>query len=343
MAAMWWLDALAPELEYRGLVGERRALLRRVPGAWRERLPADTWARLCAASGVRVVFRTDSPVIALRAEWLSRQTDWGNAAIDVYLNGQFYAQLRGLGLATAQDVVYDGPARDRCVELFMPPYGEIRFAGIGVANDATVRPPPPLEGPRLLFYGDSITHGSTATRAGTTYPARIARRLGVDFVNLGVGGSARGEPAMAEIAASLRADVIVLAYGVNTYGSSYEEPRAFERTYDTFLAILRWSQPDVPILLITPLFHTCEFEQTTRGGAKLEEYRRVIREVVYRRQSFGDANLILLEGHGLIGPGQGDLLADHVHPNDAGFAAIADALAPQIQRILSLTTPQPTS
>ena len=220
----------------------------------------------------------------------------------------------------------------------MPPYGEVRFAGVGLADDARVQPPPPLDGPRLVFYGDSITHGSTTVRPGTTYPARIARALGVDFVNLGVGGSARGEPAMAELTALLRADVIVLAYGVNTFGSSYEEPRAFERTYDTFLAILRWHQPEVPILMVTPLFHTAEFEQTTRGGAKLEEYRRVIREVVYRRQSFGDANLILLEGHGLIGPGQGDLLADHVHPNDAGFAAIADGLGAQIQRVLSLTS-----
>ncbi|MCY3895948.1 MAG: GDSL-type esterase/lipase family protein [Chloroflexi bacterium] len=338
MAAMQWVDPLAPELEYRGLVGERRALLHRVPATWRERLPADTWMRLCAASGVRVAFRTDSATIAVRAEWLSQQTNRANAEIDLYQNGQFHGQLRSQGLGTAEGVVYDGPSRDRCVELYMPPYGEVRFAGVGVAEDACIRPPPPLDGPRLLFYGDSITHGSTTVRPGTTYPARIARSHRVDFVNLGVGGSARGEPAMAEIAASLRADVIVLAFGVNTFGSSYEEPRAFERTYDTFLAILRWHQPEVPILIVTPLFHTCEFEQTTRGGAKLEEYRRVIREVVYRRQSFGDANLILLEGHGLIGPGQGDLLADHVHPNDAGFAAIANALGAQIQRVLSLTS-----
>ena len=336
MRSMRWLDALAPELEYRGLVGERRALLRRVPDKWRERLPADTWFRLGAASGVRVAFRTDSPTIAVRAEWLSRQTDRATGEIDLYQNGEFYGQLRCPGLGAAEGVIYDGPARDRCVELYMPPYAEVRLAGVGVDEGASVQPPAPLDGPRLLFYGDSITHGSTTARAGTTYPARIARRLGVDFVNLGVGGSARGESGMAEIAASLRADLIVLAYGVNTFGSSYEEPRAFERTYDTFLAVLRWGQPDVPILMVTPLFHTCEFEQTTRGGAKLEEYRRVIREVVYRRQSFGDGNLILLEGHGLIGPGQGDLLADHVHPNDAGFAAIADGLGAQIQRVLSL-------
>lgn len=338
MAAMQWVDPLAPELEYRGLVGERRAVLHRVPAMWRERLPADTWMRLCAASGARIAFRTDSPTIAVRAEWLSQQTNRANAEIDLYQNGQFYGQLRCQGLGAAEGVVYDGPARDRYVELYMPPYGEVRFAGVGLAEGASIQPPPPLEGPRLLFYGDSITHGSTTARPGTTYPARIGRRLGVDFVNLGVGGSARGEPAMAEIAAAVRADVIVLAYGVNTFGSNHEEPRAFERTYDTFLAVLRWHQPELPILMVTPLFHTAEFEQTTRGGARLEEYRRVIREVVYRRQSFGDGNLILLEGHGLIGPGQGDLLADHVHPNDAGFAAIADGLGAQIQRVLSLTS-----
>ena len=300
--------------------------------------PPTPGSRLCAASGVRVAFRTDSPTIAVRAEWLSRQTDRANGEIDLYQNGEFYGQLRCLGLGTAEGVIYDGPARDRCVELYMPPYAEIRLAGVGVAEGACVQPPPPMDGPRLLFYGDSITHGSTTARAGTTYPARIARRLGVDFVNLGVGGSARGESAMAEIAASLRADVIVLAYGVNTFGSSYEEPRAFERTYDTFLAILRGTAAQRAHPAGHPALPYLRVRADHPRRAKLEEYRRVIREVVYRRQSFGDANLILLEGHGLIGPGQGDLLADHVHPNDAGFAAMADGLGAQIQRVLSLAS-----
>ena len=106
MTGMRWLDALAPELDYRGLVGERRALLHRVPETWRERLPADTWGRLCAASGVRLAFRTDSPTIAVRAEWLAQQTNRASAEIDLYQNGEFYGtapqpgpgQRRGRGL-----------------------------------------------------------------------------------------------------------------------------------------------------------------------------------------------------------------------------------------------------
>jgi lysophospholipase L1-like esterase len=332
---MRWLDALAPELEYRGLVGDRRALVRRVPSALRDELPSDTWARLCMPSGVRIAFRTNSPTIGLRAEWLSSQVDRGGA-IDIYLNGQFYSQVGPVGVGAVEAVVYDGPERNQSVELYMPTHAEIRFAGVGVTEKAEIKSPNSSILPTVVFYGDSITHGSVTARPGTTYPARVARALGVDFVNLGVGGSARGEPAMAQIIGSLKADVVVLAYGVNSFGSSFEEPRAFDTTYDQFLGIVRASRPTVPIVFLTPFFHTREFEQTTSGGAKLEEYRRVIREVVYRRQSFGDFNLVLVDGHSVIGPGQGDLLADQVHPNDQGFAAIAEILGAQVRRILSL-------
>ena len=332
---MRWLDALAPELEYRGLVGDRRALVRRVPSVLRRRLPSDTWQRLCMPTGVRIAFRTTSPVISLRAEWLSGPGDRAGA-IDIYLNGQFYSQLGSAGVGAVEDVVYDGPERDQVVELYMPTHAEIRFAGVGITERADIALPNAGVRPTVVFYGDSITHGSVTARPGTTYPARVARALGVDFVNLGVGGSARGEATMAQIIGSLKADVIVLAYGVNSFGSSFEEPRAFDATYDQFLGIIRAAQPAVPIVVLTPLFHTREFEETTLGGAKLEEYRRVIREVVYRRQSFGDFNLVLVDGHSVIGPGQGDLLADHVHPNDQGFAAISEILGAQIGRILSL-------
>ena len=341
---MRWLDALAPELEYRGLVGDRRALVRRVPSALRHRLPSDTWQRLCMPTGVRITFRTNSPAIALRAEWLSSPSvraslpfqRYRAGAIDIYLNGQFYSQIGSAGVGAVEDVVYDGPERDQVVELYMPTHAEIRFAGVGITEGADIALPNAGVRPTVVFYGDSITHGSVTARPGTTYPARVARALGVDFVNLGVGGSARGEAAMAQIIGSLKADVIVLAYGVNSFGSSFEEPRAFDTTYDQFLGIVRAAQPAVPIVVLTPLFHTQEFEETTLGGAKLEEYRRVIREVVYRRQSFGDFNLVLVDGHSVIGPGQGDLLADHVHPNDQGFAAISEILGAQIGRILSL-------
>ncbi len=335
---MRWLDALAPELEYHGLVGERRAHARRVPPSWRARLPSDTWGRLCMSSGVRIAFRTNSPTIATRADWISKSVipAHPSSAIDVYLNEQFYSQLVPTGIGAAEAVVYEGPVRDQLVELYLPAYSEIRFVGVGVDPAAVIECPDRAGRPCIVFYGDSITHGAVTARAGTTYPARIARTLGVDFINLGASGAARGEPAMAEIIASLARDVIVLAYGVNTFGSSYEEPRRFEETYDQFLGILRAAQPSVPIVILTPLLHSREFELTTRGGAKLEEYRRVIREVVYRRQSFGDANLILIDGHGVIGPGQDDLLADVVHPNDQGFGAVADVLGSQIRRILSL-------
>ena len=69
--------------------------------------------------------------------------------------------------------------------------------------------PAPLQ-PRWIAYGDSITEGLV----GRLSPARswvavTAREHGLDAVNLGYAGSARGEIVIAEQIAALDADVIL--------------------------------------------------------------------------------------------------------------------------------------
>ena len=331
---MRWIDPLAPQFEIRGLVGEPRALLHRLPDDYRPRLPAGIWQRMLLATGVRVAFSTDTPRLAVRLEYLTINRT--PSAFDVYLDGEYCSSFGGERLGACQAVVYEGLPGERQVEIFMPPYCEVRFAGIGVAENASVQPPTGADRPRLVFYGDSITQGADTQRAGLTYPARVARALGTDFVNLATSGTAHGEPAMAEIIASLPSDAIVLAFGVNTFSLGCQGPRGFESTYDRFLGIIRATRPNTPLVLVTPLFAATEFVGPNALGAYLEEYRRVIRQVVYRRQSFGDGNLVLVEGYAIVGPGDDERLSDHVHPNDEGFAAFAGRLTPPLRRILRL-------
>ena len=73
---------------------------------------------------------------------------------------------------------------------------------------------------------------------------------------------------------------------------------------------------------------SCTIENDT--GASVEEYRDVIRHAVSARVAAGDANLVVLEGCSLIGPGDETRLADLVHPNDEGFAAITAGLTRMI-------------
>src|SRR5690606_38413608 len=69
----------------------------------------------------------------------------------------------------------------------------------GVSGEG-IRPPEAADLPKLkmLAYGTSITQGAHATREHLTYASLTARRLGADLYNLGTGGSAFCENAMAD-------------------------------------------------------------------------------------------------------------------------------------------------
>ena len=78
----------------------------------------------------------------------------------------------------------------------------VLFRGVFRLHDVQgdLRPPAAAELPELtmLSYGTSITHGSVATAFHLTYVAQAAWRLGVDLINLGVGGACLCEPAFGE-------------------------------------------------------------------------------------------------------------------------------------------------
>ena len=325
---MQWIALPSPDVEMRGLVGAPRALLHRLPEQYRDTLPADTWERSEMASGVRLVFRTDSPRVALRFEYLARPSR--ASKVDAYVDGRFAAQAGGDDTGLCEAHLLDDMTGAHAVELHMPPYSKVRLKALGLAPGASLTAPVHRPSRFITFHGDSITHGAITTRSGLAYPSRVARALGADFINLGFGGSARGEPGMARIVAALPADAISLYYGINTYAIGHPGPEEFGRIYADFLEVVRASHPQTPIVVITPTWYVPEMHHRNAAGASAEEYRQVIRNAVSARVAAGDANLVVLEGCSLIGPGDESHLADMVHPNDEGFAAIAAGLTRMI-------------
>ena len=321
---MQWIALPSPDVEMRGLVGEPRALLHRLPEQYRNSLPSDTWERSEMASGVRLVFRTDSPRVALRFEYLTRPSR--ASKVDAYVDGRFAGTDGGDDAGPCTAELLEGMTGAHEVELFMPPYSKVRLDALGLAPGASLAAPAYRPSRFITFHGDSITHGAITTRSGLAYPARVARALGADFINLGFGGSARGEPGMARIVGALPADAISLYYGINTYAIGHPGPEEFGRIYADFLEVIRASHPQTPIVVITPTWYAPELHHRNADGASVEEYREVIRNAVSARVAAGDASLVMLEGGSLIGPGDESRLADLVHPNDEGFAAIAEGL-----------------
>ncbi|WP_346768486.1 GDSL-type esterase/lipase family protein [Streptomyces sp. R301] len=178
--------------------------------------------------------------------------------------------------------------------------------------------------PRWLVHGDSITEGWWATRPAHSWPAAAGRLLGLDPVNLGYAGGARGELPLAEHLARLPGDLITLAFGTNCWAAvPCSAPLLYETTR-AFLALVRRGHPDTPLLLLSPVLRPAAEHTGNALGATLTELRAAMEAAVRDLAAAGDRRLAVLPGRDLLAP---DHLADGLHPNDAGHALLGAAVA----------------
>ncbi|WP_309054853.1 GDSL-type esterase/lipase family protein [Streptomyces sp.] len=194
----------------------------------------------------------------------------------------------------------------------------------GALSPAPVRP-------RWLVHGDSITEGWWSTRPAHAWPADAGRRLGLDTVNLGYAGGARGELPVAEHLARLPGDLLTLAFGTNCWSPVPVTPEWLYATVRAFVGLLRRGHPDAPLLLVSPVLRPEAEHGRNALGATLTELRRAMERAGRDLAAEGDDRLLVLPGRPLL---REEHLADGLHPNDAGHAriaaAVAEALAPYV-------------
>jgi len=207
------------------------------------------------------------------------------------------------------------------------PYGDsVDFQGVLVNTTARMEPPPAPPALRYVAYGDSVTHGFTASAVDKTYPYLVAQKNGWQLINLGLGGRA-SNVSDAHVLKILKADVITVLMGVNDWQGGGPVER-YRTNMMGFFDAIRAVQPTVPIYYLTTLWVPPAWNPKTQV-ADLENYRKVAREIVIDRK---DPNLHLIEGLDLIDhdPDLFDPVA--VHPNDKGFAQMGERLASQMQQ-----------
>lgn len=329
---------LAPEhagMELSGLPGyppEREFL--RLP---RERLAeANEGVRALAwhTSGAVLRFRTDSPVLGLRAELreaagMAHMPLSGSSGFDLFEGSGpekvFASNLRtAFGSSAVEGLFRAGLSREmRDWTLYFPLYNGVRECRIGLAPESSIAPPTPMpfEKP-VLFYGSSITQGGCASRPGNAYPAILCRRLDAPMINWGFSGSGRGEPGMARAVAERDLAAFVLDYDHNA-----PTPEHLAATHEPFYTLVREAHPDLPILLPSrPDFYDNE---------PCRERRDIVRRTFENAVSRGDKNVYFIDGETLFGDRERDLCTvDGCHPNDIGFLRMADGLTPVLRAAL---------
>jgi len=294
------------------------------PGPLGQRLPADTRAAAALPVGVRLEFVGEAEALEIRCR--TETADLGfrgpgaGTAFALYRGERLVSEAKApLGEGSVRLAAGQGPERGIVYlpEGMRPTLEALRALGGSVA------PAPPE--PRWLCYGDSIVEGWKASAPALAWPARVGRSLGLDVVNLGYAGAARGELASAEELAALPADVISIAHGTNCWTRSPHGESLFAEGLRAFLAIVREGHPRTPLVALSPILRVDAEAKPNRLGASLADLRRAFERVIEERIAAGDAHLALLPGGALVPAAE---LPDGIHPDDAGHARIAGAVAP---------------
>ncbi|MDR3165574.1 MAG: SGNH/GDSL hydrolase family protein [Synergistaceae bacterium] len=280
-------------------------------------------------AGGRIRFKTDSPTIDIKitldkpifVPWASH---YSTAGTDVYkiVDGEriwlatispYSENERNLN----QNITVGNGAEMTDIVIYLPQYAQIDNFEIGLEKGSHIASPTPytIEKP-IVFYGSSITQGSSASRSGLSLPALVANRRDADFVNFGFSGFARGEQSVAEEITRIDMSAFVMEYDHNA-----DTPEDLAKTHYAFYKTVRDAHSKVPIVMLSRI----------SGGYSISESEAaertdIIRQTYERAKSDGDNNVFLIDGSNLFLKNAEFYLADGKHPNDLGMTVIAEAI-----------------
>lgn len=223
------------------------------------------------------------------------------------------------------------PGKKRRARIWLPCLSGCRLRG--VFGDGTFIEPAPAADGTLLVLGDSIAQGFSACDPALAWPALLAGELGCDLVNQGIGGQVFQPGSVADAAAAVSPSLIVVELGAN-YRFEPCRAEAVERDARAYFSEVCRAWPGVPVVALTPMFHT-EDVYPTHPQSCFADVGRMIREAA--------------APHGQVWPVEGDdvlpadpaLLADGSdHPGPEGQRAICVKLKESISFLMGKAAAQ---
>jgi acyl-CoA thioesterase I len=183
------------------------------------------------------------------------------------------------------------------------------------------RPPaaaPPTAGDQIIAFGDSLIQGVGAS-PGRDLVSELSRRLGVSIINAGRSGdtTAQALRRLDRDVLGRRPRVVLVLVGGNDILRRVPREVTFNNL-NTIVTRIRQAGAAVVIVAVDVGFLT-------------SAYAREFEELADRTSSALVPDIL----DGLLG--RRDLMADGIHPNDRGYALIADRLEPVLAPLVRPT------
>lgn len=305
--------------------------LQRVPEEWTNRFPPGAAWRSLQSSNVRLLIKTDSSYVTLNWK-VDAKFDKYEVKGEVFCDKKFHSSfVPDSSEYFNKNIFRANNEGDHLWEIHFPWCTIAVIEHILLGKKASLCSPDEDKREIMLIYGSSITQGYDSKTATGTWPFIMAEALDIDFYNLGFGGAAFYEKAVAEYIAS-RKDwrYLTIEAGTNTSGG-YETPDSYKITLNNFLDIIRASHPSLPIMCFTStLFEDHDLKGMKNGyGFLIEDYRKATRETVSQRME-SDKNIFIAEGMEWLSEKR--FLNDNIHPNNAGMKKIGMGVAAEWEK-----------
>lgn len=334
-----WRDVREEPFSIHGLYEPKtEPFFYRVPFDVAEATSAGVKALSRESAGGRVRFSTNSPYIAIRAKFrvVGRSphlTLISSSGFDLYIDGDFGSRfVKEFRMPydmydTYEQIIELEDSIMRSYTINFPVHAVVEKLEVGLKPNSILDTPRPYRDIKpIVFYGSSIVHGTAATRPGCIYPAMISRELNMDYYNVGFSGMAKGEPAIVNWIATLPMSVFVCDYDYNAPTVEH-----LEATHYPMYEAIREKNPDVPYIMITRPDYWCRITEQEH----ILKRRDVIMSSYLKARANGDKNVYFIDGMSFgVAPHQYELSVDSVHPNDAGFARMANSIGTFIRHIL---------
>ncbi len=225
--------------------------------------------------------------------------------------------------AAMRDAERDDP------KLKLADYAGLRYYA---EDDLALGPPKPGDPPRVVFFGDSITHNW----GNKTYSDLFQRKK--NYINRGIGGQTTAQMLLRyrQDVLSLQPKVVVLLGGINDL-SSAKVPDVVVYIEQNIASIVELAQlhgERIILCSITPVSDTIKPITPTHDPAKILAVNTWLKAYAAAKHipsvDYYDA---VTDGHDRI---QTELTADGLHPNKAGVARmeplVEAAIAEELKR-----------
>lgn len=260
-------------------------------------------------SGITLDFLSDAKTIDLQFNRVELTNDSQDQKFDLFVDNELVKSYD-----STESVYYESDGKTHRFTVYFPYFAFPIISSLELIEANTFTPC--KKEAKILFVGDSITHGVGASLPSDIYPNIVARNLDVGIINQANSGFIYDKGSIERAADP---EIIVTAYGVNDYG--HKDEKNLETETEEYLIKLRAVYPEAKIVSVLPVWTINDITENNSGK------REVLKSVYSKYCS------LIVDGLELI-PRDEKNFSDIVHPNSEGYKHYGENLSKILKTLL---------